>query len=267
MPEPEYIFTDTQFESELERLKMLEKIFDPHSHRRILATGLTQGWQCLEVGAGAGSIMAWMSKIVGESGKVVAVDVDVRFIEHTSLPNVEMIKGDIRQIVLNSHSFDLIHIRNVLIHVADFQLALSKIFNLLKPNGWLVIEEPDFSASRVIHGNHEQSQAVNKVNQAICQMFSDKGLDYSFGIRLPSLLQELGLKHIEVENDVPISPGGSDVATMMKLSALQLAEKYIATGKVSQEDIHKYCQFAENQTSWGVYLATVGVIGQKSDGR
>ena len=265
MPESEYVFIDSQFASELKRLKILEKVSDPASHRRVLATGIRKGWQCLEVGAGGGSIMAWMSEIVGESGKVVAVDVDIRFIEHTSLSNVEMIKGDIRRISLDKNSFDLIHIRNVLIHIADFQVVLSKILNWLKPNGWLIIEEPDFSAARVIHGSQDQYQAVNKVNQAIYQMFTDKGLDYSFGIKLPPLLQQLGLKQLQVENDVPISPGGSDVATMMKLSALQLAEKYMATGKATRQDIQKYCQFAENQTSWGVYLATVGVIGQKRE--
>lgn len=264
MEEYQYIFSDTQFTSELERLKVLEKVSDPTSRRRILATGMTIGWQCLEVGAGAGSIMKWMSEIVGESGKVVAVDVDIRFIEHTSLSNVDMIKGDIQQISLENNSFDLIHIRNVLIHIGDFQVILSKILNLLKPNGWLVIEEPDFSAARVIHGSQDEYQAVNKVNQSIYQMFTDQGLDYSFGIKLPSLLQQIGLQQLEVENDVPISSGGSDIATMMKLSALQLAEKYIATGIVTRDDIQKYCQFAENQTSWGIYLATVGVRGQKT---
>ena len=62
---------------------------------------------------------------------------------------------------------------------------------------------------------------------------------------------------------MPIVSGGSDIATMMKLSALELAEKYIATGMATMEDIQQYCQFAENSTSWGVYLATVGTCAQK----
>ena len=63
-----YIFSETQFQSELERLQALEKVSDPASQRQILATGLTTGWKCLEVGAGAGSIMRWMSEKVGSSG-------------------------------------------------------------------------------------------------------------------------------------------------------------------------------------------------------
>ncbi|MGL5795642.1 MAG: SAM-dependent methyltransferase, partial [Waterburya sp.] len=65
MAESKYIFTDTQFTSELERLQLIEKISDTASRQLMLATGLTTGWQCLEVGAGAGSIMKWMSSTVG----------------------------------------------------------------------------------------------------------------------------------------------------------------------------------------------------------
>ena len=97
-----YIFSETQFQSELERLQALEKVSDPASQRQILATGLTTGWKCLEVGAGAGSIMRWMSEKVGSSGKVTAIDLDTRFVENTSLSNVEIIKADINQVTLTA---------------------------------------------------------------------------------------------------------------------------------------------------------------------
>ena len=260
MAESSYIFRDTQFQSELERLQALEKVSDPVSQRQILATGLTAGWKCLEVGAGAGSIMRWMSEKVGPSGKVTAIDVDTRFVEKTSLSNVEVIKADINQVTLTD--FDLIHARHILIHLKDYPDTIAKMLSMLKLGGWLVLEEPDFSATRFISGSQEERQAVNKVNQAICQMFTNQGKDYALGIHLPELLQQ-SLQQLQVNNDVPISSGGSDVATIMKLSALQLSEKYKATGIVIDEDIQTYCQFAENPNCWAIFLATVGVRGQK----
>jgi 2-polyprenyl-3-methyl-5-hydroxy-6-metoxy-1,4-benzoquinol methylase len=256
----EYIFANTQFESELTRLQMIERIFDSASRRRILATGITSGWQCLEIGAGAGSMMRWLSEIVGTSGKVTAVDLDTRFIQDTQLPNVEVIEADINQVTF-ANSFDLIHIRNVLIHLKD-PAVLTKIANLLQPQGWLIIEEPDFSAARCISGTPRQQQSVERVNQSICQMFTNQGKDYALGIKLPSLLQQLGFQHLQVENAVPIAKGNSNIATMMKLSALHLADKYVATGKATQTDIQTYCEFAESPTSWGIYLATVAVLAQ-----
>ena len=262
MTKPDYIFADTQLELELTRLQALETVCDPLSHRLLRATGMTTGWHCLEVGAGAGSIMRWMSDIVGRAGKVTAIDLDTRFIKDVRLDNVEVIEADVDRVDLAPESFDLIHVRNVLIHQKDRHF-LSKILQLLKPQGWLVIEEPDFSALKFTAGTQAQQQAVTKVNRAICQMFTNRGKDYALGAKLPSLLQQLNLQRIAVENDAPISPGGSDIAVLMKLSVRQLTEKYVATNKVTPAEIETYCEFADNPTSWGIFLATVGVVAQK----
>ncbi|MGF1479699.1 MAG: class I SAM-dependent methyltransferase [Cyanophyceae cyanobacterium] len=258
----QYIFTDAQQVSELERLQAIEQVFDPASRQRINATGISVEWQCLEVGAGAGSITRWLAAVVG-GGQVVAVDLDTRFLTNLQLPNVEILQADIRQASLENNTFDLVHARYVLIHISDFQVALSRMIDLLKPGGWLVVEEPDFSAARAIAGDEAACQSVNRVNQAILQMFASRGMDYALGVHLPSHLQKLGLQQLTVENDTPLSPGGSGVATVMKLSTVQLAEKYLATGEVTPEDIKRYCQFADDQNTWAIYYATVGVIAQK----
>jgi ubiquinone/menaquinone biosynthesis C-methylase UbiE len=264
MSETQYVFSKSQFESERDRLQLLERICDRATHQRLLATGLTAGWHCLEVGVGAGSILQWLSGVVGESGKAIGIDIDTRFVRDIALPNVETIEADIRQFGWPEASFDLIHARNVLVHLADYPIALAKMLALLKPGGWLAIEEPDFSAARPIIASDEECQAMNNINRAIFKMFADRDMDYALGIKLPSILQTLGLQQLTVENDVPLSNGGSDVATMMKRSAIQLADSYIATGAATRDDIQQYCQLAENPTTWAVYLATVSVRGQKS---
>jgi 2-polyprenyl-3-methyl-5-hydroxy-6-metoxy-1,4-benzoquinol methylase len=261
--ESSYVFANSQHLQEMERLQTIEKVFDPGSHRRLLATGLTSGWRCLEVGAGAGSVMRWMADIVGESGRVVAVDVDTSFIKKSKPSNVEVLSEDIRHLALENNSFDLIHARFVLIHLPDFRVALSQMLNLLKPGGWIVLEEPDFAAARAIVGNPEALQSVHRVNQAIVQMFANKGLDYALGVKLPAILQRLGLQNLTVENDTPLSHGGCGMATVMKMSAMQLAKNYIATGQATDDDIKQYCQFADDPTTWAIYHGTVGVVAQK----
>lgn len=258
----QYVFTDSQYAKELERLQAIEQVFDPASRRRIQATGITADWRCLEVGAGAGSVTQWMAAIVGNNGKVVAVDLDTRFMANIQLPNVEVLDADIRHLPLENHSFDLVHARYVLIHIPDFQVALSRMLNLLKPGGWIVIEEPDFSAARAIVGEERVCQSMNRVNRAILQMFASRNMDYALGVKLPAIFQKLGLQQLSVENDAPLSNGGSGVATVMKMSTVQLAEKYIATGEATQEDIEQYCLFSEDRNAWAIYYATVGVTAQ-----
>jgi SAM-dependent methyltransferase len=260
----DYIFTDAQHLKEFERLKAIEKVCDPASRRLIEATGIAANWRCLEVGAGAGSIATWMAEVVGVGGQVIAVDVNTRFVKNIKRPNLEVLAADIRYLTLENAWFDLVHARCVLIHISDYQAALSKMLALLKPGGWLVLEEPDFSASRAITGEETACQSMNRVNRAIQRLFSDRGMDYAFGVKLPAILQGRNLQPICVENDAHLANGGSGIATVMKLSTLQLAEQYLTTGEATQTDLDKYCWLAEDPNAWAIYYATVRVGAQKT---
>lgn len=265
MAQPEYVFHRAEDQRELERLRGIEQVFDPASQRRLLATGLTTGWSCLEVGPGAGSILNWMSGVVGPTGRVVAVDLSTKFLTAAQPKHVEVRQGDVRSALLPASSFDLVHARYVLIHLPDYEVALSKILACLKPGGWLVLEEPDFSVSRGISGDAGQMEAVNRVNQAIKVMYDTLGMDYALGLKLPALLQQRGVNGLTVEHDAPLSAGGSGMAAIMKMSAVQLREKYLATGVMSEQDLDQYCRFADDPQAWAIYYATVAVSGHKSE--
>lgn len=263
----DYVFHRAEDQKELERLRTIEQVCDPASRRRLCSTGLSAGWRCLEVGPGAGSIMKWMGEMVGPTGKVVAIDLSTKFLADQADqngPNVEIRQDDIRTAVFPSRSFDLVHARYVLIHMPDHEVALDRMLNCLKPGGWMVIVEPDFSASRGITGTEEALRSVEKVNQAIERMYRGLGMDFKLGLKLPSLLQRRGLQALTVEHDVPLSAGGSGMATIMRLSAAQLREKYLATGAVTESDLDRYDRFADSPDTWAIYYGTVAVSGQKT---
>ena len=75
-----YFAADAEADDELARLKLLEALCDPWTFRHLDGVGVRQGWRCLEVGAGAGSVVRWLSERVGPTGKVVAADLDPRFL-------------------------------------------------------------------------------------------------------------------------------------------------------------------------------------------
>jgi ubiquinone/menaquinone biosynthesis C-methylase UbiE len=256
----EYIFQNTRDKSEWDRLRAIEAIFDPATRRQILAAGLKSGARCLEVGAGAGSVMGWLAEQVGPSGHVTAVDINTRFLE-AALANAEILAGDIRGMTFKRNSFDLIHARYVLVHIPESALVLDLLWKALKPGGALVIEEPDFSAYRGVSGADLPS--FNNVHQGILHMFTAKGADPALGIRLPMLFQGVGAKNVLVENDSPLSRGGSGVALMMNMSAIQLKGHYLATGKVNALDLEGYGRFTQDPETWAIYYATIGVTGFK----
>jgi tRNA A58 N-methylase Trm61 len=73
----------------------LEAVLDPVTTRHLETIGVTEGWKCLEAGAGAGSVAQWLSTRVGSTGNVVAADIDTRLLKRLSFPNLEIRQHDI----------------------------------------------------------------------------------------------------------------------------------------------------------------------------
>jgi len=110
-----------------------------------------EGLKVLDLGSGSGRDCYIASKLVGESGEVIGIDMtdeqlDVanRHIDyHTkkfgySKPNVKFLKGNIEaldELNLEKNSFDVI-ISNCVINLAeDKQKVLNDVYKLLKPGG------------------------------------------------------------------------------------------------------------------------------------
>ena len=51
---------DNSWERARHRLSLLEQYLDPMTKRRLTMLGIRHGLRCLEVGAGGGSVAAWL---------------------------------------------------------------------------------------------------------------------------------------------------------------------------------------------------------------
>ena len=260
--ETDYIFSENQADRELIRLRRVESALDTFSHELLTRAGVAHGWACLEIGAGAGSILQWLSQRVGPSGRAVGVDKRAMYLKQFTGTPFEIIEGDILGLNL-SGPFDLIHVRYVLIHNQNASQILTKLKSLLKPEGFLVIEEPDFESAEWIDPKYRP--AGERVNAAICGTFSETSLDPGFGKRLPYLASDLGLVVDHIKVLTHLEPGGGPVALLMADSAEALRDKYLSTGKASNEDINAYIEAARNPAqSWAIYYSTVGFICRNS---
>ena len=89
-----YALDNTKPETE-QRFGSLEDCYDPVTVRHLEAIGVAEGWRCLEVGGGGGSIARWLSRRVGETGNVLVTDIEPRWMEGLREPNVEVRVHDI----------------------------------------------------------------------------------------------------------------------------------------------------------------------------
>lgn len=217
----------------------------------------------LEAGPGAGGVLKWMLKVVGKTGKVVAVDLDTRFIDRIQHSSLKAIKGDMTQIDLGEGQFDIIHERYVLMHMPGFLDVLRKMTEALKPGGWILLEDAEFSAARMETQDHEMAKSFEDLREAIKRLFAKKGNDYSFGGKLRGVLSQLGFGNIQEEVYAPLENGGGGTAEVMRHSTLQLWNQYLQTGAVTEVGLQTYVNIAGDPDQKAVFYSTVSVWGQK----
>lgn len=256
----EYIFAKNEPTPELARLRRIEAALDLHSHRLLEKSSLVSGESCLEVGAGAGSILHWLGERVGVLGRAVGIDKNVSYLGRFSGPPYEIIAGDVLSLPRRP-AFDLIHCRYVLIHNQTRFDILEHLSSLLKPRGRLVVEEPDFESAEWV--DEEYKASGDLVNRAIRRMFSDMSLDPGYGKRMPGMISRLGLTVDYVEAAVHLEPGAGPVALLMADSAEALRNKYLSTCEVDSDAIDRYIVGSRDPNSWSIYYSTVRVMARR----
>jgi len=234
---PEYIFDNADAQTPA-RFKVLSALYDPGSIEHLSKLGVSEGWRCLEIGAGPGSMASWLSHRVGLSGQVVATDIDTRFLEQMQRPNLKVLRHDLRTEPVPEGEFDLIHSRLVLMHLPEREKVLSSLVNALKPGGWLLMEEFDALS---LHPDPEVSpfEAALKTNLAMRHIMRQQGLDLRYGRLLVGQLRRLGLVDLSAEGRTSMWQGGSLGADLMRANFLQLQEMVIASELVTQGEFEQ----------------------------
>jgi SAM-dependent methyltransferase len=126
-----------------QRLELLEACFDPASFRRASTLGVREGWRCLDAGAGHGSFARWLSARTGNTGSVMAADLDTRLLADVTEPNIEVRQMDLASDQLPRAEFDFIHTRMVLMHIRAREQILARLCAALRPGGTVMLEEQD----------------------------------------------------------------------------------------------------------------------------
>jgi len=180
------------------RFAALSALFDPGTIRHLEERGVGRGWHCLEVGGGGGSIASWLADRVGPTGRVLATDIDPRFLELVNLPNLEVQRHNIATDPLPEATFDLVHARLVLMHLPERERALARMISALKPGGWLIDEEFD-AVSLFPNPAINSAEVCLQTQIAVNRLLDDGGVDRLFGRRLIGRLRAHGLISVSGE--------------------------------------------------------------------
>lgn len=235
MADTRYVFDNAHGETR-ERFPALCNLYDGETIRCLEAIGVASGWQCLEVAAGGGSIARWLVGQVGPRGRVLATDIDARFLESLADPAMELLRHDIVRDPLPEAVFDLVHARLILVHLPERELALAKMVGALKPGGWLVCEEFD-SLSMPADPVRHPDECELKAQAAMQRVMASRGANTRYGRDLAGRMRALGLADIRAHGRMAMWQGGSTGARLFRANFQQLREELLRVGLLTQAEL------------------------------
>jgi len=241
-------------QGERQRLGLMSELLDPTERRNIKQLGLKPGWRCLEVGCGNGSIAQWLAIQVGESGHVVASDLDTSYIAHLAAGNLEVRQLDILRGPVEQGQYDLVVARSLLHHLVNPKLALEWMMSALKPGGALLITEPDMLPATVA-----EPGMIRKFWHGWFRWAAAAGIDYFIGSKIAPMLDELGAEAISATGETALFNGGSPWAVYCIETIRDLRPKLAEHGHITKEmltDFEAHFQDPHYWTSAITFVAT-----------
>jgi ubiquinone/menaquinone biosynthesis C-methylase UbiE len=217
------------------RFDALSGLFDRGTIRHLEDRGISEGWRCLEVGGGGGSITSWLANRVGRAGHVVVTDIDPRFLEPLAAENVEVRTHNIVTDPLPDSIFDLIHARLVLVHLPEREKVLTRLVSALKPGGWLVDEEFD-SVSLLPDPTVSPGEVSLNSQMAVMRLLKDRGVERRFGRLLYGRLRAHGLGEVGAEGRLFMCRGGSSGVSLMRTNFHQLRGALLDAHYITEQE-------------------------------
>jgi SAM-dependent methyltransferase len=258
-----YIFTHSDLQ-ERERLSAIEATADPFTIERMETMGVRPGWQCLEIGAGGGSMTQWLCKRVGPEGRVVATDLQTKFLDQIDHPNLEVIQHDITKQDIDFGQFDLIYSRKVLEHMSDPLTPLKRMYDALRDGGFLYVEDTDMGALMMVSESHRE--VFEKGYKAFLEGMGASGFQPTFGRTLGDQLRVLGLKHIRVKGTTNEWSGanGLPAGKIFKMTFERMKDTLVTLGLLTKAEADAYLDAIQAPDFYAMTSVHFTSFGQKA---
>ncbi len=196
--------------SELERLQLQARVWEPAGRALLDRLGPGLGLRAVDIGCGCLGWLRILSQWVGLQGAVTGIDVDDKLLDAAralcdgeGLVNVALAHDDLFDSRLESHAFDLVHSRFEIGPLGRAADQLASYLRLAAPGGWVILEDPDLGSW---HFN-PPAPAAERLIALFAEAFIAAGGDLNAGRRQFELLREAGLDP-EVRAEVYALPPG-----------------------------------------------------------
>ena len=221
------------------RLGILHELYGPGTRRVLLEAGLRPGMRVADLGCGVGMVTALLAELVGPTGHVVGIDSSGAQLAHarerlnTNGAHIRFVEASATATGLPPGSFDLVYCRFLLIHLPEPERALREMFALLRPDGILVCEDADLTAS-----GSEPPSALDAFADLWGRLGPSRGLDYTRGRRLFQMVLAAGLPTPQITFNQPVVARGEH-KRFLELSVAEAGPAFISAGLITSRELHR----------------------------
>ena len=247
--------------TELERLQLQSRVWEPAGRALLARLPGGSGRTALDVGCG---VMGWLrilSEWVGPAGAAIGSDVDDKmlagarsFVESEGLGNVQLVKDNHFSSQLQAASFDLIHSRFQIAPLGRAEEQMAVYRRLLRPGGWIVLEDPDMGSWRV----NPDAPSVQRLIDLIEEGFRAAGGDLNTGRQLPDLVRGLGVEPQLDAHVVALPPGHSYLRLPLQFATSLRPRLETIIGKAGLDDLMRRAEFElDRPGTWGTTFTLI----------
>lgn len=214
----------------IELLGALGQMLDEFTSARLLKAGVKAGSRCLEVGAGAGTVAAWLTDQVGPAGAVIATDIKPQHIP--SRPNLVVLQHNIVTDPLPEGPFDVIHVRAVLQHLPQRNEVLATLAHALAPGGALLVEELEAGWGTAVLATPDPRahDIFARYAEAMLKTLKASGNDPTWCRQVYAAMQSTGLVDVNTEAWQGSWAGGTGACLLAYSGSTELRQRLIDAG-------------------------------------
>jgi ubiquinone/menaquinone biosynthesis C-methylase UbiE len=235
--------------------------FQKHKRKGFESVNIKTGDHVLDVGCGTGYDAQELAKMVGEKGKIVAVDLSEHMLDVARQRNkhnlpIEFRSGDINHLDLPDNSFDGSLCYGTFEILETPGKALNEMIRVTKSGGHIVVSGPDLETMLI---NSSDRQLTRKFFNSFCDIPCNGWI----GRQLPGYYKKAGLVDIKIIPDTLVI---DDFSLFNQLWLLPIISNALMNEIVTEAEAADWLEKMEAASQDGSFLfATTGfiIIGRK----
>ncbi|MFF4601726.1 class I SAM-dependent methyltransferase [Streptomyces sp. NPDC001339] len=243
---------------ERDRLESIQRNVDAFTTGILDGLPIDASWNCLELGAGAGSIAHWLAGRCPD-GRVVAVDIDTRHLDTGRAANLEIQEADITREDYAPGNFDLVHARYLFCHLQERDDMIARAARWLSPGGWLVVEEPYH-----LPADTSPFPLVQRILDAYQHLYREHGADMTWARGLPALLARNALTDVAFAGNLGCMGGLGKDRWLPLLT--QAAPALLADGLITEADLNEFATLLKDPAFIDIPQVTISAWGRRPGG-